>query len=504
MNIAQHFFDSARLYPANVAIVHKDTSITYSELEKQVEETANYFLSKGISKGDRVLVFVPMSIDLYRIVLALFSIGATAVFLDEWVSKKRMELCCSIAQCKGFIGITKAVVLRWFSAELRQIPIRLKISGRIMHEKFVPKNCSEKDTALITFTTGSTGTPKAAKRTHYFLEAQFRAIQNKIHPEPTDVDLPMLPIVLLINLGVGATSVIYNYKPSKPKSLHCDQVAELIKIHKVSRIISSPYFMIELGKYVISSREKLVSLKKLCTGGAPVFPNEAQLLCDAFQESQIEIVYGSTEAEPISAITAGELKEKNEQALTIGLPVGYPDSSAEVKIIAVSDENIEIDSENELDELQVNSVGEIIVSGDHVLKEYFNNQEALNRNKIFIGEKVFHRTGDSGFLDKDGNLYLTGRCASLINVSDQIIHPFLEEYFLCSLDDVIIGSILKMGEQFIIAIEISSNADRPKLVEQIKSRYSFHVQIRFMKIPRDPRHYSKIDYETLKYRLFNN
>ena len=70
--------------------IHKNKAISFSEFEKQIKDTSNYFLNKGISKGDRVLIFVPMSIDLYRIVLALFNIGATAVFLDELVSKKRM------------------------------------------------------------------------------------------------------------------------------------------------------------------------------------------------------------------------------------------------------------------------------------------------------------------------------------------------------------------------------------------------------------------------------
>ena len=73
--------------------------------------------------------------------------------------------------------------------------------------------------ALITFTTGSTGTPKAALRSHVFLNEQFKALLHEIQPKPTDIDMPILPIVLFVNLGVGCTSIIADYKQTKPNNL---------------------------------------------------------------------------------------------------------------------------------------------------------------------------------------------------------------------------------------------------------------------------------------------
>jgi len=107
-NVVQHFYDQERRMPFRTAIVEKGKSITYLELKREVYKTAQYFQNKGIEKGDRVLVFVPVSISLYRIVLALFHIGATAVFLDEWSSKDRLKKACEIADCKAYIGNWKA------------------------------------------------------------------------------------------------------------------------------------------------------------------------------------------------------------------------------------------------------------------------------------------------------------------------------------------------------------------------------------------------------------
>lgn len=502
-NIANLFFEAAQQYPQHIAIIHNNQKITYQELERDILKTAEYFKQQGISKDDRVLIFVPMSIDLYRIVLALFSIGAVVVFLDEWVSKERMELCCRIAQCKGFIGITKAKIFRWFSKELRAIPLNLKINGYKNIDNYnkntVLLNSTLDDAALITFTTGSTGTPKAAKRTHGFLKEQFDALIEKIEPSSNDMDMPVLPIVLLINLGVGATSVITDYKASKPNQFKPEKVVDEIIQHHVTRITSSPFFIKELSKHLISNQIHLKSVQKIFTGGAPVFPNEASVYEKAFPNTSIQIVYGSTEAEPISSVTSADLIKETETSFTKGLLVGKPYHKAEVKIIPITDEPISINSIGELIECSVNQIGEIIVAGPHVLKEYFNNEEALKRNKIFVDGKVYHRTGDSGFLDDDGKLYLTGRCSSLFKQNDSFISPFLVENYLQSLNHIELGTVIFENNKTLMILELSDKTQTNIIQEQLKNYWlKFDQLIVLDKIPRDPRHNSKIDYEKLR------
>ena len=508
-NITQHFYDSAKIYPNNTAIIYNDVSISYSELLTEVEITAHYFLSKGIKPGDRVLVFVPMSIDLYRIVLALFSIGASAIFLDEWVSKKRMEICCSIAQCTAFVGITKAHLLRLFSKELRKIPITLKISG---HKQRIFENLAgtsdnlpflvnEHETALITFTTGSTGIPKAAKRSHYFLDEQLKALKEKVKSTSDDTELTTLPIVLFINLGVGATSIICNFNPRKLKKFKVEKTIETLKKYQVNRIVASPYFFKVLSEKIIHSKTNFSEIKQIFTGGAPVFPLEAKLIDKAFPGIQSEVVFGSTEAEPISAIKITELIQLEEFALKNGLPVGKPVEQAEVKIIEIQDKPIVIQHEEELKILPTNGIGEIIVAGKHVLKEYLNNEEALLRNKIFIGEKVYHRTGDSGFLDDNGLLYLTGRCATIIHYEKKIIYPFLIENALQNIKGIEIGTILQLNSEIIVVAETTMNNEKATITELINELELPKHTLIWMNIPRDPRHHSKVDYEILRQKL---
>jgi olefin beta-lactone synthetase len=505
-NIIDLFFQSAQKYPDKVAIIDGDKQITFSELEQSVKSTSAYFIKKGIVKNDRVMLFAPMSIDLYRIVLALFNIGATAVFLDEWVSKKRMEECCKIAQCKAFIGVLKARIFAFFSSELRKIPVKLGVStpATILINDSKTK-VYKSDTALITFTTGTTGVPKAAKRTHGFLYEQFDALLEKIEPVPEDVDMPVLPIVLLINLGAGCTSIIAPFKMSKPELMDAKKVLTQINKFKVNRLTASPYCIKQLSNCIINNPDLLpAGLKKIFTGGAPVFPAEAELYSRAFPQAQIEIVYGSTEAEPISSINAKKLIKEGQTILQNGLAVGIPHNKAEVKIIKITEEPILISDSEEFKKnlLPTETIGEIIVSGPHILREYFNNENALKQNKIFIKDKCWHRTGDSGYISKDGELYLTGRCNTLIYSGNTIISPFIYENYFQSVKGVETGTIMQINNRLVAIIELKKNTHKKNVLKELQKPEMRLDEIKIIsKVPRDPRHNSKIDYEKLK-RLY--
>jgi len=499
-NVVELFLGAARGYPQNIAIVEGRKSITYESLMISVKQTAAYFQSKGINKGDRIMIFVPMSIDLYRIVLALFYIGAVAVFVDEWVSKKRLELCSSIAKCKGFIGSTKIRVLSWFSKELRTIPIHLNYrKTSLTHVSMASLDAVH--SALITFTTGSTGTPKAADRTHEFLTAQFDILKEKINPKPSDVDMPVLPIVLFLNLGVGCTSVIAPYKSSKPSTINPAQIISLIKRSKVNRITASPYFVKRIAEYLIVSQMQLSTLQQIFTGGAPVFPLEASLYDKAFDKAEVQIIYGSTEAEPISSISAKELISQRS-LLSRGLPVGKVHPKTKLKIIKCTDKNVSKCLEEDLNDLELgpSEIGEIIVAGDHVLKKYFDNPMAFASNKIVTKSDIWHRTGDSGFL-QNGQLFLTGRKKQLIEYNGTYVSPFIVENLLQYSTNFSAGTLLKHNGKLIICLE-TSITNKSSLKESIAEiSFPFDKVELFKNLPRDPRHHSKIDYAKLEIEL---
>ncbi len=135
-NITAKLFDHAAASPDKVALIINrrrpfrdaaEESISYRQIAQDTLFAAAALRAKGFKKGDRILVFVPMSYSLYVTILSILYIGAEAVFIDSWASRKRLVDCCRAVRPRGFIGSAMAQALTVL-AEIRRIPIRLRDS----------------------------------------------------------------------------------------------------------------------------------------------------------------------------------------------------------------------------------------------------------------------------------------------------------------------------------------------------------------------------------------
>lgn len=504
-NITEILFNNAELFPNKSAIIHKCERISYKQLTEDVKRYSAYLIEKGLRKGDNILIFVPMSIELYKILIATFNIGAVAVFVDAWATKNRLSQALEIVPCKAFIGCPKAFILKLLSKKINEIPLNI-ISGI---DKFKPKNKDiqfekgyKSDTALITFTTGSTGIPKAAKRTHEFLLEQHYVLKKHLNPEISDIDLTTMPIFALHNLACGITSVIPNFDPRKPADIEPAKILNEINELKINTTAGSPMFYDKLAQYCISKSKMPKTLEKIFLGGAPVFPKLAKTLNKAFPKTHTEIVFGSTEAEPMSSISTTELLEYSG-SLNDGLLVGKPIDDINIKIIQSSNEPIE---EADFEKLWLNKgeIGEIVVEGKHVLKEYFNSPEAQRFAKIKYKDQIWHRTGDAGYIDENGNLFLMGRIKNKFEKDGKEYYVFPIENLLLEIEGIEIGTIMKHNNKVLLLLELKKSYKNKKqqIEESIKSSKIIYDEIILLdKIPRDPRHNSKIDYDKVLSKL---
>ena len=492
MNVVEHFLKKADAIPNQFALIEGEQKITFKALKEDVIATAAYYKDAGIRSGDKIMVAVPMSIDLYRSVLAIFYIGAVAVFVDEWVSAKRLNLLCVKADCKALIASPKIKMLAYFFKGTRNIPIKLILRkrGKGKVKMFTPV---QTDSALITFTTGSTGEPKAADRTHEFLNEQFRVLNQIVQMKEGGVDMPVLPIVLFLNLGAGRTSVIVKWKAVKPQSLKTDNLFRQIEDHNIDSITASPSFLRILAKAQLR-RARECNIKELYTGGAPVFKNDAQLFNKAFPLSKSTIIYGSTEAEPISTVDSEvlSLREMDEDG---GLYVGEIHKELDLVIL---DFNHELGHKPKAIEFNASllsdgEIGEVLVSGQHVLKRYYRSEKAFEENKIIVDGKLWHKTGDSGFV-KGGSLYLTGRVKQHFTRHGTVYLPFLIEHEMMRIKGVRNGTIVNVGEEIVLCYE--GEVKREDLNE-VMQKYNVDSLLKLHKLPMDKRHHSKIDYTAL-------
>ena len=156
-------------------------------------------------------------------------------------------------------------------------------------------------------------------------------------------------------------------------------------------------------------------------------------------------------------------------------------------------------SPDEWSELQcpTGTVGEICVAGPHVLKEYFSNPQAFQENKIIVGEEIYHRTGDAGRLDEARKLYLYGRASTAFqDAAGTWIYPMLREVQLAEIPGIRAGTILRTSQGITVFLETAlTHGQALKLLAE--NQIPCQKLVLLEKIPRDPRHHSKIDYGAL-------
>lgn len=521
-NVALHLTHHARVTPDRLALVTarklvKDGQqpyerLSFSQMEQRVNQLAHGLAERGIQPGDRVVVMIPMSIDLYILMVALLKMGAVTVFIDPWVGLQQVNRCCGLVAPKMFIGMPVAHLLRLFSANFRHIPQHVWARGglgRLFSIRSEPYPCYEagpETPALVTFTTGSSGVPKGANRTHGFLWAQHEALKVELDQRPDDVDLPAFPILLLNNLAGGVTSVLPVMKPDKPSQVNPAVIVRQIQDFGVTTASGSPAYWLPIARWCLASKTTLPTVRAVFTGGAPVPSDLLALLKQILPNGEAYVVYGSTEAEPVSRISGSEVLEETclKTAQGLGNCVGKPAGETCVKIIRLPqppDTPIRLGDPGWAEwEVPQGEVGEIIVSGDHVGREYWKNESASQLFKIRDGDRIWHRMGDLGYLDDQGRIWLVGRTHNVVVRAGRALYPIQIEAIANQAPGVQASALVglpdaQLGEKAVLVVVGDPESAR-KAVEQ--AGFPIDQVAERPSLPVDPRHNAKIDYAKLK------
>jgi acyl-CoA synthetase (AMP-forming)/AMP-acid ligase II len=373
--------------------------------------------------------------------------------------------------------------------------------------------------ALITFTTGSTGTPKGANRTHRFLSAQHHALHHVVPYLAKDIDMPAFPIFSLNNLATGVTTVLPALNLAQPSDKDSALLASQILNEKINCSTLSPSMLVNLSKYCKEQGIQLDQLKRVVTGGAPISKDDVKAFYEIAPQSDLWVLYGSTEAEPMAHIEGREMLKDVEnvdsEIVAEGVNVGLISHDIEFKFIKLMDGPVELNQGSWSGiEVAPGQVGEFVCTGDHVCREYYNNKEAFKSTKILDSEdKVWHRTGDLAYLDKNNNLWIVGRVNNAIERDGKYLFPVRAEVLLKRFDFSYRAAFLGMqsdtlGQSTLAAIELKSDIDKSTFDFASARKEIFRVfkknnvpldDIKFIKaVPMDPRHHSKVEYKMLR------
>ena len=513
MNVVERFVAAAAARPDAIALVDRrrghDRAVTYGELEAESRRVAAVLRARGLAPGATVLVYEPPSIEMYGALVAMLRLGVVAMVVEPSGGPRLLEAACALRPPAALLASRRAHLLRLVSPSVRRIPLKLSSRGWVpgavrldADELLEPMRdvvaLGDDAPALITFTSGSTGRPKGAIRTHGILARQHDALADGISARAGDLDMVALPIVVLANLGSGAGTVLPDANLRRPDAIDASRVLRQIARTAPTRITAPPAFLDRLAGACLDAGATLPGIERVVTGGGPVFPDLVARLRRAMPRARIVSVYGSTEAEPIAHLADDELAPADVASVRggAGLLAGEPVAQVRLRVIRASwGRPLPPMTARALEERTCprGEPGEIVVSGAHVVPGYVDGI-GDEETKFHGAGRVWHRTGDAGYLDADGRLWLLGRAEAVVRDARGTVHPFAVECAARALDGVRRAALVAHEGARVLLVELERAVRREPPDVSLLPPDTVDLVVACDRLPVDRRHNSKVDY----------
>jgi acyl-CoA synthetase (AMP-forming)/AMP-acid ligase II len=413
--LPQFFRTFCALNADNEALVAGAERFTFADLDALSERVARGFAARGITKGDRVGIAMrncPSSVLAY---MGLLKAGAVATLLNGWWEPAEMEHAIRLTEPKLIIADApraKRIAERCSDCDVLGVAIDQPV-GQALAELLAADEAIElpdvgpKDEATILFTSGSTGLCKGALSTHRavvtgtyiyatglivllgLLTQEGRAPAT---PPRTLLSVPLFHVtgevpVMLNSFVVGRCMVIM------PK-WDAAEALRLIEKEKITYFVGVPTMSLELMTHPDRHKYDLSSLKDITAGGAPRPVSHVERLRDAFPHAQPALGYGLTETNAVGALNFWSNYAQKPGSTGRAAPF------VELAILGDGDRR-----------LPAGEIGEIAIRSAADIKGYWRNPEATAA--LFTPDR-FVRTGDVGYLDEDGYLFIVDRKKEII------------------------------------------------------------------------------------------
>jgi acyl-CoA synthetase (AMP-forming)/AMP-acid ligase II len=572
-NIGQLLLRQAELAPERTAVIatvgrdrggkNRYRQWTFAQLELETRLLACGLLESGVPRDSRLVLFVPFSWQFITLTYTLLRAGMTAVLVDPGMGKASIIDCLRQVRPQGFVAVSKAHAIRVLKRKLFPEAVHNVTVGRrwfwggatypsllalgARNSSRVIDTSQADEPAAIIFTSGSTGSPKGVVYEHGMFVKQVELIQRQYGIEPDEVDLPGFPLFGLFNAAMGVTTVIPDMDPTRPADVEPERILTQIRDQQVTQAFGSPAFWNRVGRYCDEQKATLPTIRRALSAGGPVPIHVLERMSRALTrpEAQLHTPYGATESLPVSTIGSREVLEKTAARTRIGQGtcVGRLFDEIDVKIIRMTDGPIA--KLSNAVELPVGEVGEIIVSGPSVTREYFQHADANRLGKIVDDQegetpaepaplmtlhaasgsagaspsqarsKLWHRIGDVGYFDNEGRLWFCGRKSHVVHAAGGPMFSVCCEAIFNEHPQVYRSALIALGDRapFEPAIVIepapgcfpATNGDERTFADELLalgSRTTHTASIRRVffhrSFPVDTRHNVKINREALR------
>ena len=470
-------------------------TLTWAELNQQVNAAATRLHTLGVRPGDRVNLMVPPGARLTTLIYACMKLGAVIVVADTGLGIPGLTRALKGANPSFLVGIPAALsaarTLLWPGVRISVEPLGsvqeklLGVAGSVFTAPAAdgtpgapvptptvvefPSPVPDADAAVL-YTSGSTGPAKGVVYTQRQLAGMRDAIANTYGFAPGSGLVAGFAPFALLGPALGATSVTPTMDVTRPKTLTASALASAAAAIDASVVFASPAALVNVvataDELSGEQRAALAKVQTVLSAGAPIPVPLLEALSALVPNASLHTPYGMTEGLPVTDVSF----EMIRQAIAEGTPnaagevldpfardgvcVGFAVYGAAVAIAPLlQDGSVASELTHE-----PGVTGEILVSAPHVKDRYDTLWVTEEQS---ISTPGWHHTGDVGHLDASGRLWVEGRLAHVLLTSQGVLTPVAAEQSAESLPEVRRAALVAVGPAGtatpVLVIEASAN-----------------------------------------------
>lgn len=443
MSIAETFKNTFNKFQDKMAIEFNDKSVTFWEIDSITNRIANSLIDLGVKKGDRIVQYIPNSLELVYNLVSSFKLGAIIVPMN--IAFREREMAYFLQDSEPKVVITDKERLKVLENIIDEVPFLKNIvvtdldkgytsDGRNyipFHELSGNPNNSEpaieiddEDGAIIFYTSGTTGRPKGALLPQRSITSNLEALHKAWRWTSNDLFLLTLPMFHIHGLGVGLCGMFYTGCSTIIRSkFDPEDVLNTIQSRKVTLFMGVPTLYFRMLEVENCEKFDCSSMRLFVSGSAPLSKDLFNKFHATFGHKILERAGMSESMMNYANPYDGERRPGT---------VGFPLPGVESRIV---DDNF--------NDVPVNVEGEIVLRGPNLLKEYWRNEEAT-QNAFIDG---WFKTGDICKKDEDGYISIVGRSKDIIISGGVNLYPREIEEVIESLPAVKEASVVGVPDE---------------------------------------------------------
>ena len=459
-NLAIMLRESASAHP-NKPLMHvNDLSFTYAQTDEISGRIASALLALGLERGDKVAVQLPNVPQFLFTYFGILKAGLVMVPLNPLLKAPEVAYHLGDSDAKLLVTFEMFAEEAWKGAQQVDGGVTtyvVNLPGNDMRPEgtkhydelyfaddtrdIVP--LSPDDTAVLLYTSGTTGKPKGAELTHFQLFMNCTTAGQLFGFEDDDIGLAVLPLFHVFGLSsVLNTSVRFGGTIVLVPRFEMEPVVAAIERHRCTIFSGVPTMYFALLSMDLSGRD-LSSLRVGVSGGAPIPGEVIRSIEDKLPGFVVLEGYGLSES---ASTTTFNVSADERKVLSIGKPIW----GVEVKVVDENDKQVPPGEEH---------VGEIVIRGHNIMKGYYKNLEATEEA---MRGGWFH-TGDLAYADDEGFLFIVDRKKDLVIRGGYNVYPREIEEVLYAHPSIAEAAVIgkpddKLGEEVVAVITVKDGA----------------------------------------------